>query len=58
MKRGGNFARIREEIEGEAEKNEYRRSCGSSPEFAKLSQKKGKVNPFFHNLVEGEERVA
>ena len=36
-----------EEIEGEAGKNEYRRSCGSSLELAKISQEKGKVSPIF-----------
>ena len=56
-KRGGNFAKKREEIKGEAGKKEHHWSCGSSPNIAKISQKKGKVSPFFHNLVEGEERV-
>ena len=58
-KRGGNFARRREKIEGEVGKNEHRQSCGFSPKIAKISQKKGKVSSIFLcNLVEGEERVA
>ena len=52
------FRKKREEIEGEAGKNEHRRSCGSSSEFAKISQKKVKVSLFFfHNAIEGEEMV-
>ena len=56
-KRGENFVRKMEKIEGEAGKNEHHQSCGSSPKISKINQKKGKVSPFFHNPIEGEERV-
>ena len=58
-KRGGKFARRREEIEGEAGKNEHRRNYGSLAEITKINQKNVKISSiFFHNPVEGEERVA
>ena len=46
-KRGGNFIRRREEIEGEAGKSEHRWTCEFSLEIIKISQKKGKVSPNF-----------
>ena len=52
------FRKKMEEIEGEAGKNEHRRSCGSSPEITKINQKKGKLSSiFFHNPIEREEKV-